>query len=314
MNESEIKAKVEKIIIKNDDIQRKRNESTKKSSKNAKNKEQFVEFSKDVAIHETFPIKIEESSFTIKEYSLRSSWILDHGFDIHVVNDCMQHRFIKERDCINEFIVAAENELLSIKAYEKIIINIQTIIEDEKDIILLINVAYISNFMINIVFESILEEKKLHFDIEHRHLHRKKKAIFFAPKMKNHYVIKNNIKSIANVFIAKIDPVTKFETAYKWHQLFVHTNSEIIEHFTQVTERVKIIEFIETIFKINKCEVCALAKAHKLIFRIKYVCSKWSHWKKEKHFINKRESFTIWNQFINLFMIMNSSHCWIHHE
>ena len=128
----------------------------------------------------------------------------------------MQHRFIKERDCTDEFIIAAENELLSIKVYERIHINIQTAIaiEKEKNIIELINVAYISNFIINIVSKSIQEAKELHFNIEHHHLHRKEKAVFFALKVKNHYVLKNNIKSTANVFIAKVISAIKFKTLY----------------------------------------------------------------------------------------------------
>ena len=167
LNESEIKAKVEKVIIRNENIQRK-NESLK-DIKEAK--EQFADSLKIVDVYDVFSVRT--SSFVIEEYSLRFSWILDHDSDIHVVNDCMQHRFIKERDCTDEFTVAAENELLSIRVYERIQINIQVAIaiEKEKGIIELINVVYISNFMINIVSRSILKAKELHFDIEHHHLH-----------------------------------------------------------------------------------------------------------------------------------------------
>ena len=69
--------------------------------------------------------------------------------------------------------------------------------------------------MINIVFESILKEIKLHFNIQHRHLYKNKKLIAFVLKIENHYVIENNIKNIINIFIIKINSVTKFETFYK---------------------------------------------------------------------------------------------------
>ena len=85
----------------------------------------------------------------------------------------MQHRFVKEHDCINEFTIATEKELLTIVSYESIIVNVQTLIGIK--IIKLLNIAYISDFMINIVFESILKEKELHFNTQHRHLHQMKK-------------------------------------------------------------------------------------------------------------------------------------------
>ena len=172
----------------------------------------FSKTSKDVNMHEFFFIK---SSFIIKEYSSRFSWILNHEFDIYVINDIMQHRFIKKRNCYDEFIIATKRKLLTIIIYEIIIINVQIFIDNK--IITLINVAYILNFMINIVFKSILKEKKLHFNIFYRYLHRNEQSIVFIFKIKNHYIIENNIKNIENVFIIKIDSVTKFKSFYKWH-------------------------------------------------------------------------------------------------
>ena len=69
--------------------------------------------------------------------------------------------------------------------------------------------------MINIVFENILKEKRLHFNTQHRYLYQNEKTINFAFKIENHYVIENNIKNIANVFVIKIRSITRFETAYK---------------------------------------------------------------------------------------------------
>ena len=103
--------------------------------------------------------------------------------------------------------------MLTINVYKTIIINVQIFINNK--IIILINVAYILNFMINIVFENILKEKKLHFDIFYRHLHRNEQSIAFISKIKNYYIIENNIKSIVNIFITKIDSITKFENFSK---------------------------------------------------------------------------------------------------
>ena len=125
----------------------------------------------------------------------------------------MQHRFIKKRDCHDEFTIAIKRELLTIIVYKIVMINVQIFIDNK--IITLINVVYILNLMINIVFESILKEKKLHFDIQYRHLHRNEQSTIFIFKVENHYVIKNNIKNTANVFITKINSITKFKNLYK---------------------------------------------------------------------------------------------------
>ena len=123
---------------------------------------------KDINLHETFPIIIKES-FTVNEYSLRSFWILNHDLNIHIINDIMQYRFVKKRDCIDEFTITTERKLLTIVSYKSITVNVQTFIDI--NIIKLLNVAYISDFIINIVFENILKEKRLYFNIQHRYLH-----------------------------------------------------------------------------------------------------------------------------------------------
>ena len=87
---------------------------------------------------------------------------MNHDFDIHVVNNIMKKRFIKKRDCIDDFTIISDNESLFIKTYDRIKINVKT--SNEKSIMTLINVIYVSNFMINVVAESILEDKELHFD------------------------------------------------------------------------------------------------------------------------------------------------------
>ena len=182
---------------------------------------------KNIDLHETFSIIIKED-FAVNRYSLRSFWILNYNLDIHIANDIMQHRFVKERDCIDEFTIETEKKLLTIVSYESITVNVQIFIDIK--IIKLLNVAYILDFTINIVFENILKEKELHFNIQHRHLYQNEKAIVFILKIENYYMIENNIKNIVNVFATKTRSITRFETVYKWHQLLAHADNEIIEH------------------------------------------------------------------------------------
>lgn len=57
----------------------------------------------------------DTGSFTVfssaVECQLRSSWILDHSSAIHVCNNTMKDRFIKEVDCTNSFLIAGIGKL-----------------------------------------------------------------------------------------------------------------------------------------------------------------------------------------------------------
>ena len=72
----------------------------------------------------------------------------------------------------------------------------------------LINVIYVLNFIINVVAESILKDKKLHFDILHRYLHRNNFVVILMLRAKAHYVLENNKESekmIAFLIFIRVD-------------------------------------------------------------------------------------------------------------
>ena len=56
----------------------------------------------------------------------------------------------------------------------------------------LLNVNYVSNFMINIVVESIFVDKEFHFDTAHDHLHKNDIFVVLVSRIKAHYVFENN--------------------------------------------------------------------------------------------------------------------------
>ena len=116
---------------------------------------------------------------------------MNHDFDVHIINNIMKQRFIKKRD-FDKFIIMSDNEFLSIKTYDILIIKVNTLIE--KNNMQLLNVIYISNFMINVIAESILAKKKFHFNTQHCHFHRNDFAIFLMFKISAHYVLENNKK------------------------------------------------------------------------------------------------------------------------
>ena len=57
---------------------------------------------------------------------------------------------------------------------------------------MLLNVIYISDFVINIVADNIFKNKEFHFNTQHRYFYRNNSAVFLIFKIKPHYILKNN--------------------------------------------------------------------------------------------------------------------------
>ena len=57
----------------------------------------------------------------------------------------------------------------------------------------LLNVAYISDFMTNLVSEDILCSRGACFDNYKTHLHRKGEAIGYVERFNGHYILENNV-------------------------------------------------------------------------------------------------------------------------
>ena len=104
----------------------------------------------------------------------------------------MKQRFQKKRDCTDEFMIMSDHESLSILAYDRIRLNVSTL--REKSTMKLLNVCYVFDFMINIVADSILENKDVHFSTKHRHLYRKETQIplVLVSRVDAHYVLEDN--------------------------------------------------------------------------------------------------------------------------
>ena len=61
-------------------------------------------------------------------------------------------------------------------------------------------------------------------------------------------------------------PKPKEATANRWHQMLAHASDEVIQHLPASAEGVKITDGL-SVPKTNKCESCALVKAHEIISR-----------------------------------------------
>ena len=76
-----------------------------------------------------------------------------------------------------------------------------TSIYSQKKLMKFLNVNYVFDFMINIVANNILANKKLHFDTTHNYLHKNDILIVFVSRINAHYVFENNKFEKINVFV-----------------------------------------------------------------------------------------------------------------
>ena len=125
----------------------------------------------------------------------------------------------------------------------------------------LLNVIYVSNFMINIVAKSILKNKRFHFDIQYCHFYENDSAVILMFRVKTYYIFKNN-KKIKEIFAMFI----RADFTYDWHQFLVHINNEIIQYLTIATQGIKFTDK-ESVFKINKYVEYIFFKTHKIVSR-----------------------------------------------
>ena len=123
---------------------------------------------------------------------------MNYSSKIYIVNKLITNRFKKHLNCINKSIVIFDNDSLSIKIYNQIRIII--IIFKEKEVITFTNVCYVSNFIINVIANSILIDKELYFDIQYNYLYRNETSVVLVLRIREHYVLEDNSKEIVVSF------------------------------------------------------------------------------------------------------------------
>lgn len=214
-------------------------------------------------------------------------WILNDETNDHVCNKIMRHRFVKQKE--NSGILKTKTQKLFIKTWKIIFIILQTLKEFTK--IILLNVVYVVDYLINIICQDRLTHKNFFFDNWKMHLHEKERTFAWIIKYENHYFLKDNTKNTfnlaANVIITNVTSVSNSEsssnaikfkisfktaTVYEWHQMLDHVFKDAISHFSTFAEEVKISDANFNIFNlavpvINQCESCILVKIHRIVFR-----------------------------------------------
>lgn len=203
--------------------------------------------------------------FSTEFYTLNSTWILDGGSNCHVCNSTMLSRFTRQRQAQHGEFLIAGNTYLPIEYYGTITITIET--PSGSGIITLLNVAYVADFMTNIVSQDILRSKGLYFDNWKMHLHREGVSIGFVKPYNGHYIMEDNINKAPHKESTAFSAV-KVATTNQWHQMLAHASNDAIERLETSAEGVKISDKdTATVPQTNKCEPCALSKAHRIVSR-----------------------------------------------
>ena len=191
MKEKDFKAKVDRSLKRNNEIEKKKNsggENGNNSSNSSDDEDEKMDYAFAVIDDSVFSSSSSKTSSS-KSKSLRSSWILDHTATTHVCNNTMAHRFIKDRDGDGRFVTAG-GDRYTIQSYGHIVIKHQG--EFEIGEMTLLNVSYIPEFMANLVSGHILYKKGVHLMTETGRMYRNGKTFGYAIKKNGLYYIEDH--------------------------------------------------------------------------------------------------------------------------
>lgn len=192
MKNSNLKAKVERALKKNSDIENKKKKPEEKKSEGGRGNNSSIRTTAKSPKLDSVLSVIDESNYSSSRHSLRSSWILSYASTIHVCNDTMKHRFVKEKDGGGQCIIAGTQKV-PVVAYGHIRIEHEG--EHGMKEMTLTNVAYIPDFMTNYVSGHILCMKGVHLNTESGRLHRHGSTYGYAQRKFRLYLMEDNTEA-----------------------------------------------------------------------------------------------------------------------
>lgn len=212
-----------------------------------------------------FTCAIESATFSASNTgNLRTSWILDNGSNSHVCNSTMFSRFTKAKEAEPSDTLRAGTQVIPIECFGNVQITIKAPTSVGHASMTLLNVAYISDFMTNLVSQSILASKRVYFDGWKKELHRDGTPIGFVEERNGHYIMEENSKTISSAAVSL--SAIKSGNMSDWHNVLGHASHEAIKHLEAATQGVKVLDNTR-VPKTNECETCALSKSHRIISR-----------------------------------------------
>ena len=103
------------------------------------------------------------------------------------------------------------------------------------EIVTLINVAYIPDFLTNVAALNLFAAKGVHFDSSILHMHRQSKTVFHIYRLGGHYTFTNAHDHVAAVSTPQIYATTKkTRTANEWHSIMAHASHDVLRHLQEV--------------------------------------------------------------------------------
>ena len=154
---------------------------------------------------------------------------------------------------------------MPIVGYGKLHVNVMQ--NGEHRTIELFNVAYVPDYLTNLVSIDLAKRKGVYFDNRRMMLYIENNKLFCDVKAYGaHYLIEDNTKGPPSESPNLLTNfVVKQATEADWHSILGHASAEAIQHLEASTEGVKILQSTEVTPRTPQCEPCALSKLKKIV-------------------------------------------------
>lgn len=158
----------------------------------------------------------------------------------------MQNRFTKTRDAHPLDTLASGNGHTRIESYGTVRITLQ--LESGTTTIDLLEIAFVPEFLTNIVAYNKIKAKGVHMDSRRNRLKRDGTTFCLLPKSGGHILIKDNTSTLPTivdcsqqVYVTnKPSTPSIARSASDWHKVLEHASAEAISHLPASTEGVEL--------------------------------------------------------------------------
>ena len=182
----------------------------------------------------------------------------------------MAYRFTRTHPCNGDTILSGLSTA-KIECYSTIKITIQS--DSGSSVINLINVAYVPDFLTNLVAYTKFEAKGVYINGRNYRLERNGETFCLLKKHGGHSLLEDNTAtksakdSPQGVFAVSATSSVVIRTATEWHNILGHASADAIKHLASAAKGVGVKQDGVPVPKTNECEPCALSKAHNIVSR-----------------------------------------------
>ena len=203
---------------------------------------------------------------TDSAHTLKDSWILDGGSDIHICNDATKWGFQTVKQARNN-VIRAGNSTIPIEAYGNVKVKVDT--PSGKRHITLYNVGLAQGFLTNIVSMQLLNQCGFHWNSRiPTRLECEDGSLACTLYQDGGHILFNNlnIQYTALITQSAYDPRLRTLTEATLHQIMSHASPEVISNINGPDHGIN-IDKSDPAPKTSKCVPCSLAKSKNIISR-----------------------------------------------